>query len=508
MKPASPTQRRVARQATHALLALLLCAAPALAAPLSLAYSAEPAALSSPSSLPSFTRTSLPYGGEQDLTKIPERVDVWTQPSIYPGQLLNVYVSSPSPAYSISIKRETYAGGKKPRVVFAQQRVDGADQRNLITWDATTGTAHADWLLSFTLETTSWLPGVYTITTSNQVLSQQGRGIFVVKTPTIRANYPMYALSILTYQAYNDWGGASAYTQPRSVRLSMERPFSLKTSLVNGKRQFVIGGWALESAWAVWLSAHVSGLQYTTDYDLSLSAPPVNPSALILGRHTEYVTRTFRDWLDAASGDGGTMELAHFGTNSLYWQIRLEGGVESSAPTEIVVYKVKGQDPVELISPTDVTYLFRSAEIQRPEGSLLGTQYGVCCTKLPPTSMQIGSEVPARLLLGTGLQKGSVLKNLYDQEADFLYPTSKLTILGSALITLSPKKTAILATVIRTGERGARIFSAGSFMWVTGFTGTQPFGISRASFIRFNANILDWLGIKRHWYPLPPPQRE
>ena len=200
------------------------------------------------------------------------------------------------------------------------------------------------------------------------------------------------------------------------------------------------------------------------------------------------------------------MELAHFGANSLYWQIRLEGGVESSAPTEIVVYKSKGQDPVELISPTDVTYQFRSAEIQRPEGSLLGTQYGVCCTNLPPTSMQIGSEVPARLLLGTGLQKGSVLKNLYDQEADFLYPASKPTILGSALITLSPKKTAILATVIRTGKHGARIFSAGSVMWVTGFTGTQPFGISRASFIRFNDNILYWLGIKQHWYPLP--QRE
>ena len=120
--------------------------------------------------------------------------------------------------------------------------------------------------------------------------------------------------------------------------------------------------------------------------------------------------------------------------------------------------------------------------------------------------MQIGSEVPARLLLGTGLQKGSVLKNLYDQEADFLYPASKPTILGSALITLSPKKTAILATVIRTGKHGARIFSAGSVMWVTGFTGTQPFGISRASFIRFNDNILYWLGIKQHWYPLP--QRE
>jgi hypothetical protein len=60
------------------------------------------------------------------------------------------------------------------------------------------------------------------------------------------------------------------------------------------------------------MSKHVIGLQYTTDYDLSLAAPTVKPSDLILGQHTEYVSQVFRDWLDRASGDRGIMEIANF----------------------------------------------------------------------------------------------------------------------------------------------------------------------------------------------------
>ena len=489
MKLASPTQRRVARQATHALCALLLCAAPALAAPPAPAHAAEPAASSSPSPATSFTPP--PYGGEQDLTKIPEVVDVWTQPSIAPGELLHLHISSPTPNYSVTIRRETFAGAAAPADVFHEDRADGADYRSLTTWDATTATARAAWPIALSLDSTGWLPGVYTIATENGTSSQAGRGIFVVRSPNIVANRPLYALSILTFQAYNTWGGASLYTRPRAVRLSLERPY---LSLNDPDHS-----WLAETPWVLWMSAHITGLQYTTDYDLSLAAPSVNPSALILGQHTEYISKVFRDWLDRASGDRGGMEIANFGVNSLYWQVRLEGGIESGSPKEIVSYKYRGQDPVEATSPREVSFLFRSTEIRRPEGALLGVQYaGASSARLTPTSLEIHRSIPRRFLAGTLLRPGSTLINLYSGEADSLYPAGRPIILGSALTTLGPKKSTTLATVIRTGKRGARIFSAGSLMWVTGFTGTTPFGISRASFIRFNANILDWLGIKRH----------
>ena len=471
--------RRHVRKILTILLALGLGAAPSVAAPTLTANGANPTLLPTPR----------PYGGEQNLEKIPEVVDVWTQPSILPGDLLDLHLSSPTPNYSVTIKRETYSGSIEPSVVFSEERVDGIDQRSLVTWDATTATARAAWPTTSSIDSTGWRPGIYTIVTGNGTPSQAGRGIFVVRSPTILNTRPLFALSILTYQAYNDWGGASAYRTPRSVRLSLARPYRNASNLAHG--------WLAEAPWAIWMSAHVTGLQYTTDYDLSLAAPTVSPSALILGQHTEYVSKVFRDWLDRASGERGGMEIAHFGTNSLYWQIRLEGGIESGSPNEMVVYKIRGQDPIERTRPKEATYTFRTNGIDRPEGALLGTQFAdACCAALTPTAMIISPSIPRGFLTGTGLQGGSQLVDLYRDEADFVYTAARPILLGSATRAVKGYPNRTLATVIRTGKRGARVFSAGSYVWVTGFTGARPFGISRASFIQFNANILDWLQIK------------
>jgi hypothetical protein len=473
--------RKGPRQMLTLLLAIGLCAASSFAAP-AVAANGAPRHPHTP--------PPPPYGGEQDLALIPEAVDVWTQPSIFPGELLNLHVSSPTPNYSMTIKRETYSGSAAPSVVFSEERTDGVDQRGLVTWDATTATARAVWPTTSSIDSTGWLPGVYTIITGNGIESQAGRGIFVVKSPTILKTRPLFALSILTYQAYNNWGGASFYKPLRSVRLSLERPYRNASNTVHG--------WLAESSWLVWMSKNVVGLQYTTDYDLSLAAPRVNPSALILGQHTEYVSKVFRDWLDRASGDRGGMEIANFGTNTFYWQVRLEGGIESGSPKEIVAYKGIGQDPLGRTRPKEATYTFRSKGINRPEGALLGAQYGACCLALTPTSMTINPRIPPRFLTGTGLRGGSKLVGLYRLEADFVYPAARPTLLGSATRVVKGWSRQTLATVIRTGARGARIFNAGSLVWVTGFEGTRPFGVSRASFIRFNANILDWLQIKRN----------
>jgi hypothetical protein len=433
--------------------------------------------------------TSPSYGGQQNVALIPNVVDVWTQPSIFPGEPLHLRVSSPTPSFVVTIRRETYSGNLLPGVVFTEERTDGIDQRGLVTWEATTATARAAWPITFSISSADWPPGVYTIVTGNGIESQAGRSIFVVKSPAISRSHPLFALSILTYQAYNAWGGASLYTLPRSVKVSLERPY-LTWSTTHG--------WLAEAAWVIWMSKHVIGLQYTTDYDLSLAAPTVNPSALILGQHTEYVSKVFRDWLDRASGDRGIMEIANFGTNALYCQIRFESGLESGSPKEMVAYKFPGQDPIGATQPKEASYFYRSKELARPEGALLGVQYGASNRGLPPTSMKIHSKVPSRFLTGTGLRRGAFLRHLYRQEADFIYPATGVVLLGTAVLSVKGRATRTLATVVRTGKRGARIFSAGSLMWVEGFAGTRPFGISRASFIRFNANILDWLQIKRN----------
>jgi hypothetical protein len=476
--------RRTTRRILIALFALGLCATPSLAAPALTVNGAAPSPTPTPPPPPP------PYGGEQDLTRIPEVVDVWTQPSIAPGDLLNLHVSSPTPNYTVTIKRETYSGKIAPRVVFSEDRTDGVDQRRLITWDATTATARAPWPTTFSVETTGWAPGVYTIATSNGVDTQSAHGIFVVKTPEIQGGRPLFPLNILTMQAYNVWGGSSTYTQPRSVSISLQRP--LERSLFEGEP-----GWVPQAAWLAWISQHVVNLQYTTDYDLSLSAPRTNPSALILGQHTEYISKIFRDWVDRASGDRGKMEIANFGTNAFYCQVRLVAGVEAGIPSEMIVYKYPGQDPMQETAPLDAAVFLRSSILNHPEGALLGAQYGTSSVGLGKRSMVISKSTPRALLKGTGLGPGSKLSGLYYLEADYLYRAARPVIIGSASYK-NGRLTRTVVTVIRTGTRGARIFNAGSLVWVTGFTGAKPFGIKRASFIRLNANILDWLQIKRH----------
>jgi hypothetical protein len=147
--------------------------------------------------------TSPSYGGQQNVALIPNVVDVWTQPSIFPGEPLHLRVSSPTPSFVVTIRRETYSGNLLPGVVFTEERTDGIDQRGLVTWEATTATARAAWPITFSISSADWPPGVYTIVTGNGIESQAGRSIFVVKSPAISRSHPLFALSILTYQAYN-----------------------------------------------------------------------------------------------------------------------------------------------------------------------------------------------------------------------------------------------------------------------------------------------------------------
>ncbi len=486
--------RRVAHRFVIALLALGLCAAPSLVAPTLANNGADPSASPStsptPTATPTPTPTPPPFGGEQDLTYIPEAVDVWTQPSIAPGELLNLHVSSPTVNYSVVIKRETYSGRIAPTIVFSEQRTDGVDERALVTWDATTATARAPWPTTFSVETVGWAPGVYTIATSNGVSTQSANGIFVVRTPSITKGRPLFPLNLLTMQAYNKWGGASAYTTTRSVTISLHRP--LENALFEGPHS-----WLAQAAWLSWISKHVVNLQYTTDYDLSLSAPTANPSALILGQHTEYISKLLRDWVEQASGDNGKMEIANFGTNAFYCQIRLVNGIEGGAPSDMIVYKWSGEDALEATAPSEAAVFFRSISIGRPEGALFGAQYGASNAGLGTQSMVINKSSPRALLKGTGLRSGSKLSGMYHLEADYPYSTAHPIVIGSARFKVG-RFYRTVATVIRTGKHGARIFNAGSLVWVTGFTGARPFGISRASFIRLNANILDWLQIKLH----------
>ena len=108
--------------------------------------------------------------------------------------------------------------------------------------------------------------------------------------------------------------------------------------------------------------------------------------------HDEYWSRAMYDAVEAARDSG--INLAFFGANDLYWQVRFEpssGGV----PNRIMVcYKRAGIDPVQ--DSRLKTVRWRDAPVNRPEQGLLGIMYtsivkgnatGLCCEQSRPLDL-------------------------------------------------------------------------------------------------------------------------
>ena len=416
------------------------------------------------------------------------------QVSVTPGQPISLHVSTPALTYRIQVFRQGWLNGVPDIQVFRQAGLPGRDQRWRAMWDPSTGLVRAGWLPSIEIDTTGWAPGIYL------ARGQDSRGNvdwapFVVRTPVISHDRPLFVFTSLTYQAYNSWGGTNVYSRPPAVRLGFDRPIAQ----YQGRGTFD----RADSKLVHWLEEQGYALQYATDYDLSIDPPAVAPSLLIVPMHMEYVPGALRDWLDQHVNIAGDMNLAHFGANSVYWQIRLTPGPDPSRPQEIVAYKNAAPDPAAASHPALETVRWRDPPVNRPEGMLFGSQYvGILGDgRTSRFDFTVEASAPPELLAGTGWRPGDPIRGLLVGEGDGLYPGSgAISVLsGSAL----DKQGLPLSTnvVVRTSPAGARVFSVGSFQWADGFSAAArglDIGVSQASFVQFNMNVLDWLG-------LPPP---
>ncbi len=394
----------------------------------------------------------------------PARAEVYTtKPSVLPGETIGLRVSTPAMAYGFRVFREA-VNAEGDRAELTAYRVNGRpghDQRGRVTFDAC-NTARANWQVTDTISTRGWKPGVYSITVVD-INRTTGYGLIIVRTPRISSAAPLFVFPILTYEAYNYWGGASVYTTHTAVRTwraSFDRPYTSGVGLLRTTHENDLIGW---------LAENTPGLQFTTDYDLSLAPPARFPSVAILGRHTEYVPMAMYDWLVAGVQDLGVMGLVNFGANSLYWQVRLERPIagKNRSLREIVVYKNDGtpgypNDPI--VGPT-TTGKWRDAPAGRPEGYFMGAQYTTVLTDDGPWPGVVTADAPAWLLAGTGLVAGaSAIAGYMAGEADAAYPDGPAGSTTTAVVVATPESaygfTAAAAATIRTFASGGRIFNA------------------------------------------------
>jgi hypothetical protein len=311
----------------------------------------------------------------------------------------------------------------------------------------------------------------------------------------------------MTYQAYNMWGGASMYVSHRGIRtwrVSFDRPY-----------QTGVGAWRSmrENKLVGWLAASFPRLQFTTDYDLTITPPAVPPPLVIFGTHTEYVTRELRAWLDEEVIERGRMSLVNFGANMSYWQVRLDPAAPGqTTPREVTCYRNDGLPgyPLDPVAGALSTSLFRSAAVDRPEGRLLGAQFvavlGNGKARYPAT---VSTATPPGLLAGTGWSAGTVVEGLLTGEGDGSYPDREAPIsevLSGFALDHERGTPVLVSSVVKAYPSGGRVFNASTFGWADAlppqFVST---GVPEESFGRFTINVLSWAAAGPAPDPVPSP---
>jgi hypothetical protein len=237
-----------------------------------------------------------------------------------------------------------------------------------------------------------WSSGIYGAELSSPG-STTFRISFVVRPhPDSHGDFAILA-NTNTWNAYNDWGGESKYTNPAAHVLGFLRPNPYAHSNGSGTNHVTRAElWVLD-----WLASSGYHADVYSDWDfhngiLGLGAY----KGLILSTHPEYWTTQMRDQLDAYLAQGGS--VLYIGGNGLYEEV-----VYSADGTQLAMFPVYFDG-----TPQARRYsYYRNLTPPRPERAVLGVAYRSdgFNTFAPLQVLQAGH----RFFAGTGLADGALI---------------------------------------------------------------------------------------------------
>jgi hypothetical protein len=195
------------------------------------------------------------------------------------------------------------------------------------------------------------------------VCEQDNEAYFVVRPAAPGRSPVLLSLPFATWQAYNRAGvpGDGLYWTEdprRASRVSFDRP----------------GGGPPPERWEHGLMRWLRQQHIPVDYcsNLDLHAEPGLLDAyrlLLVAGHDEYWTWEMRDAVESFTRCGGN--LAIFGANTCWWQMRLEDGGRT-----MICYRDALADPVLTAGRPELTTVeWSSAPVCRPENAMTGLSY-------------------------------------------------------------------------------------------------------------------------------------
>jgi hypothetical protein len=385
--------------------------------------------------------------------------------SLNRGEDIKLYVNTKEPSYAIEVLRVGWYGGR------GMKRMTSAIVRRGVAQappelDFASGLIECDWKDPYILHVPNtpdpedWPSGIYLAKLTAGSSGKQGYIVFVVRDDQ-RSSDLLFQSSVTTYQAYNDWGGRSLYSKPRATKVSFNRPYAK----VHGTGLLLL--WELSLV--RFLEKEGYDVTYTTDVDTHERGNLLSlHKAFLSTGHDEYWSWQMRDNVEAARDNG--VNLAFFGANVGYWQIRFEPSPITGAPDRtIVCYKNQSSDPMSHSDDPSVrrltTVKFRSHPVDRPEDALVGVMY----ESDPVQGDIVVSDASSWVFEGTGLKNGDHLPGLLGYEVD---RSSEHTPLGAQRIAHSPYafrgNTRYADMIVYTAPSGSTVVATGTMQWSWG----------------------------------------
>jgi hypothetical protein len=395
------------------------------------------------------------------------------------GDTVTVRASAAGYQLAVTVYRMGYYGGRGARAVWASRTaVRGFSQPtpSFVARDEQGRTVNMptarNWAPTLSIRIDgSYRPGNYLV----KITDLSGRGSYVpliVRDDTGHHDKLLLS-SVATWQAYNRFGGYSAYTTPQSTRVSLDRPLAQN----QGTGDFL----SLEYGFVYWAEKQGFDLNYAADIDLH-SRPYLydNADTLVMQAHTEYWSAATRATADAGVAKG--KKIASFGANQIYWRINPKPSVLTGGDREYEIFR------------SGDTSRFRDEPNPNPEQNLLGAMFG--CMHMD------GTATPNDSWLWQGVSRDPI-PHLAQGEVDSVqeqYPIPDgLEVLTTIPLDACNRTDDWRADVVAVDHGGGgRVFNASTFSWNCMLHGScpwtwQPTTRAQQQIGQATMNVFSWL---------------
>ena len=391
--------------------------------------------------------------------------------SVNHGDALDLHVrTNGAHAVNWELYRVGYYGGLGGRLI-ASGGPFAAGPQDTPAPDPRTGLVECTWPVSLTLQTqAAWTSGVYLLKLIRDD-GPQSYVVFILRADERKGTAILQA-SVTTWQAYNDWGGESLYTD--SIGLSgghaKEASFNRPYGNGNGAGEYFF----YENFLVQWAESRGYDLSYLTNVDLDRDAWLLSGQSLFISSgHDEYWSRRERVAVEQAIASG--VNVAMLTADESFWQIRLEPSRADGRPgrTE-VCYKEQAPAEDPQAGTNLITVRWREAPVSQPEQSFIGTMSDSWeFADLP----WIVSGSDSWVYAGTGLRDGDVIPLLVGYESDKVFDGAPVPA-GEQILSRSPTIDFDVPSVsqhnatLYTAPSGASVFAAAVLQWSWGLSNT------------------------------------